>query len=167
MLAQADTQAMRIASGVPCLPKPVLRQGQTRELRRSCRHGRLRAPMPAPLLILKVLYKPAATMRVPPNNKMRSPILNSPSLAWSARNDSRVFGVAAPHIGPEGRNVAGIPTTGITPALASVTTAFNISPKSMRRTPTRTKDERIARSTSQRIAHDSHSQTAGNCVQAR
>jgi hypothetical protein len=116
---------------------------------------------------LKVLSKPAATMRVPPNNKMRSPILNSPSLAWSARNDSRVLGVAAPHIGPEGRKVAGIPTTGITPALASVTTAFNISPKSMRRTPTRTKDERIARSTSQRIAQDSHSQTAGNCVQAR
>jgi hypothetical protein len=64
-----------------------------------------------------------------------SPTLNSASRDWSAKNGSRVFGVAACHIGLTGRTVDGIPTTGIDPALASVTRAFIPSPQSISRTP--------------------------------
>ena len=54
--------------------------------------------------------------------------------------------------------MGGMSTTGIAPALASVTTAFSISPESINKTPTLTHDDRTARTTSQRIAQDSHSQ---------
>jgi hypothetical protein len=60
--------------------------------------------------------------------------------------------------------VEGIPITGIAPALATVTSPFSIRPQSTSRTPARTHRDRTARITSQRIAQDSHSQTAGYCV---
>lgn len=88
-------------------------------------------------------------------------MLNSPSRAWSARNGSRVFDVAARHIGPAGRMVEGIPTTGIVPALAAVTRPFSISPPSTSRTPARIHRDRTARTISHKIAQDSHSQTTG------
>jgi hypothetical protein len=93
-------------------------------------------------------------------------MLNIPSRAWSAKYGSRVFGVAARHIGLRGCTVEGIPTTGIVPSLAAVTIPFSISPQSTSRTPARTHPDRTARITSQRIAQDSQSQIAGYCVQA-
>ena len=67
-----------------------------------------------------------------------SPMLNSPSLAWSASSGMRVCHVALCHIGLAGTTVDGIPTTGIDPALLSVTKAFIPSPQSISRTPVRT-----------------------------
>jgi hypothetical protein len=119
------------------------------------------------LSILRVRRRQIATMRMPPNTNERSPTLNSPSRAWSARNGSRVFCVAARHIGLAGCSVDGIPTTGIVPALASVTRASSISPHSISRTPARTQGDRTARTTSHRIAQDSHSQIVGCCVHAK
>jgi hypothetical protein len=48
-----------------------------------------------------------------------SPMLNSPSRAWSANNGNRGCNVAPCHIGLAGRTVDGIPITGIDPALVS------------------------------------------------
>jgi|KBSSwiStaDraftv2_1062776.scaffolds.fasta_scaffold202585_1 hypothetical protein len=95
-----------------------------------------------------------------------SPMLNSPSPAWSARSGNCVCTVAPCHIGLAGRTVDGIPTTGIDPALLSVTRAFIPSPQSMSRTPVRTKGDRIRRNTSHRIAQDAHSQIAGCSIHA-
>jgi hypothetical protein len=116
--------------------------------------------------ILRVRFTQAATMRTPPNINTRSPTLNSPSRAWSARNSSRVFDVAARHIGLAGCSVEGIPTTGIVPALASITRVLSVSPQSISRTPARTQGDRITRTTNHRIAQDSHSQITGCCVHA-
>jgi hypothetical protein len=113
---------------------------------------------------LRVRCTQIAIMRMPPKSCTRSPMLNSPRRAWSAKRGSRVFSVAARHIGLAGRSVEGIPTTGIVPALASVTRAFSISPQRISRTPVRTQGERTARNTSHRIAQHSHSQIAGCCV---
>jgi hypothetical protein len=74
--------------------------------------------------------------------------------------------VAGCHITLTGRSEDGIPTTGIDPALASVTSAFIPSPHSISRTPVRTKADRTERTTSHRIAQHSHSQIAGCCVHA-
>jgi hypothetical protein len=93
-------------------------------------------------------------------------MLKSPSRAWSAKYGSRVFDVAARHIGLTGCTVEGIPTTGIVPALAAVTSPFSMSPQSTSRTPARTHPDRTARITSQRIAQASHSQIAGYCAHA-
>jgi hypothetical protein len=95
-----------------------------------------------------------------------SPMLNSPSHAWSANSGNRVCNVAPCHIGLAGRTVDGIPITGIDPALMSVTRAFIPSPQSISRTPVRTKGDRTARNTSHRIAHDSQSQIAGYSIHA-
>jgi hypothetical protein len=119
-----------------------------------------------PPSILRARCRQIATMRMPPKSITRSPTLNSPSRAWSARNGSRVFDVAARHIGLTGCIVEGIPTTGIAPALAVVTRPFSISPQSTSRTPARTHADRTARSISHRIAQDSHSQITGCCVHA-
>ena len=116
--------------------------------------------------ILRLRCRQMATIRMPPKINTRSPTLNSPSRAWSARNGSRVFDVAARHIGLAGCSVEDIPTTGILPTLASVTRAFSISPESISRTPIRTQGDRTVRTTSHRIAQDSQSQTAGCCVHA-
>jgi len=97
---------------------------------------------------------------------VRSPTLNRPRCAWSARNGNRVCDVAARHMELAGWTVEGMPTTGILPALASVTRAFSISPESISRTPARTQGDRTARTTSHRIAQDSHSQIVGCCVHA-
>jgi hypothetical protein len=94
-------------------------------------------------------------------------MLNNPSRAWSARKASCVLGVAARHIGLAGCRLEGMPTTGIVPAFASVTRAFSISPESINRTPTLTHDDRTVRTTSQRIAQDSHSQIVGCCAHAK
>lgn len=107
-----------------------------------------------------------ATIRIPPKTKAMSPMLNSPSRAWSARSGNRVRNVAPCHIGLAGRNVDGIPTTGIDPALVSVTRAFIPSPQSISSTPVRTKGDRTTRNTSHRIAQDSHSQIAGCSIHA-
>jgi hypothetical protein len=107
-----------------------------------------------------------ATMRMQPRSIARSPTLNSPRRAWSARNGNRVCDVAARHIGLAGCSLEGMPTTGIVPALAWVTRAFSISPQSISRTPALAQCDRTARSTSHRIAQDSHSQIAGCCVHA-
>ena len=107
-----------------------------------------------------------ATIRIPPKTKAMSPMLNSPSRAWSARSGNRVRNVAPCHIGLAGRNVDGIPTTGIDPALVSVTRAFIPSPQSISSTPVRTKGDRTTRNTSHRIAQDSHSQIAGWSIHA-
>jgi hypothetical protein len=63
--------------------------------------------------------------------------------------------------------VEGMPTTGIAPAFASVTRAFGISPESINKTPILTQYDRTARTTSQRIAQDSHSQIVGCCAHAK
>jgi hypothetical protein len=115
---------------------------------------------------LRARCRQIATMRMPPRSNVRSPMLNSPRRAWSARNGNRVCDVAARHIGLAGCSLEGMPTTGIVPALASVTRAFSISPQSISRTPARTQGDRTARTTSQRIAQDSHNQIAGCCVHA-
>jgi hypothetical protein len=60
-----------------------------------------------------------------------------------------------------------MPTTGITPAFASVTRAFNISPDNMNKTPILTHEDRTARTTSHKIAHDSHNQIVGCCAHAK
>src|SRR5215472_10466356 len=95
-----------------------------------------------------------------------SPILNRASRAWSARNGSRVLSVAARHTGLIGRCVDGIPTTGITPALAVVTKVFKVNPLSMSKAPVRAHRDRTVRRTSHRIAHDSQSQIVGYCIHA-
>src|SRR5437660_957245 len=59
-----------------------------------------------------------------------------------------------------------IPTTGMAPALAPVTSAFSINPLSISRTPVRTHGDRTARNTSHRMAQDSQSQISGCWVQA-
>ena len=46
---------------------------------------------------LRFRCKQIARIRMPPEINTRSPMLNSPSRAWSARNGSRVFDVAACH----------------------------------------------------------------------
>jgi hypothetical protein len=84
---------------------------------------------------LRVRCRQIARIRMPPKSITRSPTLNSPSSTWSVRKTSRVFGVAARHIGLAGCSVEGMPTTGIAPAFASVTSAFSISPHSIRTTP--------------------------------
>ena len=114
-----------------------------------------------PPSILRARCRQIATMRMPPESIRRSPMLNSPSRAWSARNGSRVFDVAARHIGLAGSRVEGIPTTGIVPSLAAVTRPFSISPPSTSRTPARIHRDRTARIMSHRIAQDSHSQIPG------
>jgi hypothetical protein len=106
------------------------------------------------------------TIRIPPNSKTMSPMLNSPSRAWSASSGKRVCNVAPCHIGLAGRTEGGIPITGMDPALVSVTRAFIPSPQSISRTPVRTRGDRTARSTSHRIAQDSHSQIAGCSIHA-
>jgi hypothetical protein len=50
--------------------------------------------------------------------------------------------------------------------LAAITRAFSISPQSINRTPARAQGDRTTRTTSHRIAHDSHSQIVGYCVHA-
>jgi hypothetical protein len=50
--------------------------------------------------------------------------------------------------------------------LASVTRAFRISPQSISRAPARTQGDRMPRTMSHRIAHDSNSQIVGYCVHA-
>jgi hypothetical protein len=118
-------------------------------------------------LNLRARCRQAATMRMPPKSNTKSPTLKSPSRAWSARNGSRVFEVAARHSGLAGCSLEGIPTTGIVPAFASVTRAFSISPQSISRTPARIQGDLTARITSHRIAQDSHSQIVGCCVHAK
>ncbi len=137
----------------------------------ATRFENLRRVHPQALAILpstlRVRCRQIVTMRMPPKSITRSPTLNKPSRAWSARNGSRVVEVAARHIGPAGCSAEGIPTTGIAPALASVTRAFSASPHSMSRTPARTQGDRTVRTASQRIAQDSHSQIVGCCVHAK
>jgi hypothetical protein len=117
-------------------------------------------------LTLRDRFRQIATMRMPPRSNERSPTLNRPRRAWSARNGNRVWHVAAPHIGLTGCSVGRNPTTGIVPALAFVTRAFRISPQSISRAPARTQDDRTVRTASHRIAHDSNSQIVGYCVHA-
>ena len=109
--------------------------------------------------------KQIATIRMPPKSRAMSPTLNNPSRAWSANSGNRVRNVAPCHIGLAGCTEDGIPITGIDPAFVSVTRAFIPSPQSISRTPTRTTRDRTARNTSQRIAHDTHSQIAGCSIQ--
>jgi len=111
-------------------------------------------------------FRQIATMRMPPRSIARSPTLNRPRRAWSARNGNRVWDVAARHNGLLGCSVERKPTTGIVPALASVTRAFRISPESISKAPARTQGDRTARITSHRIAQHSHSQIVGCCVHA-
>lgn len=115
---------------------------------------------------LRARLRQIAMIRVAPKSNMMSPTLNNPSCAWSASSCRRVCEVAACHIVLTGRTVDGIPTTGIDPALASVTKAFIPSPHSIKRTPVRTNGERSTRNTSHRMAQDSLSQTVGCCVHA-
>jgi hypothetical protein len=51
---------------------------------------------------LRFRRKQIAMIRTPPDSNTRSPTLNSPSHAWSARNGNRVFDVAACHTGLAG-----------------------------------------------------------------
>jgi len=51
---------------------------------------------------LRFRCKQIARIRMPPEINTRSPMLNSPSPAWSARNGRRVFDVAAFHTGLAG-----------------------------------------------------------------
>ena len=95
-----------------------------------------------------------------------SPMLNSPSLAWSASSGNCVCNVAPCHSGLAGCTVGGIPTTGIDPAFLSVTRAFIPSPQSISRTPVRAKGDQTKRNTSHKIAQVSHSQIAGCSIQA-
>jgi hypothetical protein len=66
-----------------------------------------------------VRRKQITTTSIPPKSKAMSPMLNSPSRAWSANNGNRGCNVAPCHIGLAGRTVDGIPITGIDPALVS------------------------------------------------
>ena len=106
-----------------------------------------------------VRRKQIATIRIPPQSRAMSPMLNSPSRAWSASSGNRVCDVAPCHIGLAGRTVDGIPTTGIDPALMSVTRAFIPSPQSISRTPVRTKGDRtnVRRATGSRRTHTARS----------
>ena len=107
------------------------------------RHERLHILAPRS----NVRRKQIATVRIPPKSKAMSPMLNSPSPAWSASSGIRVCNVALCHIGLAGTTVDGIPTTGIDPALLSVTKAFIPSPQSISRTPVRTNGDRTTRNT--------------------
>jgi hypothetical protein len=51
---------------------------------------------------LRVRCKQIATIRMPPEINTRSPMLKSPSHAWSASKGRRVFDVAACHTGLAG-----------------------------------------------------------------
>ena len=88
-----------------------------------------------------VRRKQIATIRKPPKSKAMSPMLNIPSLAWSASSGNCVCNVAPFHSGLAGRTMGGIPTTGIDPAFLSVTRAFIPSPQSISRTPVRAKGD--------------------------
>jgi len=105
-------------------------------------------------------------IRLPPRRRTTSPTLKRPSRAWSASKAKRVCAVAACHIGLTGRRVDGIPTTGMVPALASVTSAFIARPQIIMRTPARAQGDRMERTTSQRIAQHSQSQMRGYWDQA-
>ena len=105
-------------------------------------------------------------IRLPPRRRTTSPTLKRPSRAWSASKANRVCAVAACHIGLTGRRVDGIPTTGMVPALASVTSAFIARPQIIMRTPARAQGDRMERTTSQRIAQHSQSQMRGYWDQA-
>jgi hypothetical protein len=111
--------------------------------------------------------KQIATIRMPPKSKTMSPMLNSPSCAWSANSGNRVCKVPPCHIGLAGCTEDGIPITGIDPALVFVTRAFIPSPQSISKTPVRTTGDRTARNTSHRIAQDAHSQIAGCSIHAK
>jgi hypothetical protein len=111
--------------------------------------------------------KQIATIRIPPKSKTMSPMLNSPSRAWSANSGNRVCKVPPCHIGLAGCTEDGIPITGIDPALVFVTRAFIPSPQSISKTPVRTAGDRTARNTSHRIAQEAHSQIAGCSIHAK